>query len=177
MSKLYTKIQNGSTVILPANKIVVRKDGMQTFNPTEEMILADGWEIYVEPEPSLPEIKANKKAEILAYDSSESINTFSIGSDQLWLDKATRTGLMLRFQAEQEEGYENTTLWNSGKSYTLPLATAMVLLKKLELYASNCYDITQWHLSCIDLLETKEEVETYDYRTNYPEPLRFELPE
>lgn len=38
------------------NEIVIRKDGMNTYNPTEEMILADGWVEYVPPvvEPSVP---------------------------------------------------------------------------------------------------------------------------
>ena len=43
---LYTK--NGT--IRDATRIVVRKDGLQYINPTEEMILADGWTPY-EPEP------------------------------------------------------------------------------------------------------------------------------
>lgn len=34
-----------------ANRIVVIKDGVQIINPTEEMILADGWTEYVAPEP------------------------------------------------------------------------------------------------------------------------------
>ena len=37
-------------VIKPANRIVIKKDGMQIFNPSEEMILADGWVEYI-PEP------------------------------------------------------------------------------------------------------------------------------
>ena len=34
------------------NQIVVRKDGMQIINPSEELILADGWVEYVAPEPT-----------------------------------------------------------------------------------------------------------------------------
>ena len=41
--KLYEKIINGKQHCKPANKIVIIKDGMQTFNPTEEMLLEDGW--------------------------------------------------------------------------------------------------------------------------------------
>ena len=44
--KLYIK----DGVIKPANRIVIKKDGMQIFNPSEEMILADGWVEYI-PEP------------------------------------------------------------------------------------------------------------------------------
>ena len=44
--KLYIK----DGVIKPANRIVIKKDGMQIFNPSEEMILTDGWVEYI-PEP------------------------------------------------------------------------------------------------------------------------------
>lgn len=36
-------------VIKDANRIVISKDGMYTYNPTEEMILADGWVEYIPP--------------------------------------------------------------------------------------------------------------------------------
>lgn len=50
--KQYTKDGHIKT----RNQIVIRKDGMNTYNPTEEMILADGWVEYVPPivEPSVP---------------------------------------------------------------------------------------------------------------------------
>ena len=48
MNTLYTK--NG--VVKPRKKIIIIKDDFQIINPTEEMILADGWELYVAPEPA-----------------------------------------------------------------------------------------------------------------------------
>lgn len=36
-------------IIKYANRIVIRTTDAQIFNPTEEMILADGWVEYVEP--------------------------------------------------------------------------------------------------------------------------------
>ena len=39
--KLYTKSINGQTHVMPANKIVIIKDDMQVFNPTEEMLLEE----------------------------------------------------------------------------------------------------------------------------------------
>lgn len=36
-------------VIEYANRIVISKDGMRTYSPTEEMILADGWAEYIPP--------------------------------------------------------------------------------------------------------------------------------
>lgn len=48
MNTLYTK--NG--VVKPRKKIIIIKDDFQIINPSEEMILADGWELYVAPEPA-----------------------------------------------------------------------------------------------------------------------------
>ena len=173
--KMYIKIIDGKTIIRRADEIVVKGNGSQTFNPTEQMILADGWEIYVAPVyvPTLEDIKANKVEEILAYDSSSAVNEFSIGGVPIWLDKATRAGLLLRFEAEGKVGRTETTLWNNGQSYTLPLADAMQMLIALELYASECYDNTQKHLAEVSKLESIEEVESYDYTIGYPNKLEF----
>lgn len=114
--KLYEKIIDGKQHCKPANKIVIVKDGMQTFNPTEEMLLADGWKVH-EPipyEPTEEEIlnreKEYKIEEIIRHDSSPEVNCFYIADQEMWLDKATRTGLMLRFQAEQAMGKTETVL-------------------------------------------------------------------
>ena len=40
-----------NNIILKGYRIKVVKDGMQYFNPNEEMILADGWKEYVPPVP------------------------------------------------------------------------------------------------------------------------------
>ena len=161
--------------IKTCNQIVIRKDGMNTYNPTEGMILADGWAEYVTPvyEPTIEDYRREKKDEILRYDSSDEVNTFGIQEHGVWLDKATRAGLMLRFQAEQAMGKETTTLWYEGVMFELPIANAMQMLLAIEVYASECYDNTQRHLAEVDKLETKEDIESYDYRSGYPQPLEF----
>ena len=173
--KRYIKKIDGKTIIKRADEIVVIGNGKQTFNPTEDMILADGWVEYERPIyiPTLEDIKARKVDEILAYDSSEAVNEFSIGGVPMWLDKATRAGLLLRFEAEGKVGRTETTLWNDGQSYTLPLETAQQILIALELYASACYDNTQRHIAEVQKMESKEAVESYDYTTGYPSKLAF----
>lgn len=162
-------------IIKTRNQIVIHKDGMNTYNPTEEMVLADGWEEYVTLvyEPTLQDHQAMKKDEIINYDSSEEVNTFYMQGARMWLDKATRAGLMLRLQAEQTMGKETTTLWYGANQYSLPIGIAMQMLLAIEIYASECYDNTQRHLAEVDKLETKEEIEAYDYRVGYPEKLEF----
>ncbi len=54
--------------IRDASRIVIEKDGYQVINPTEEMILADGWTIYVPdttPRESTPTISEQMQEYIL----------------------------------------------------------------------------------------------------------------
>lgn len=157
--------------------IVITKDGGTTFNPTDEMLFEDGWELYVIPEPTKEELlaraKRDKKREIEHYDSSSEVNEFYVHDVPMWLDKSTRTGLMLRFNAEIAVKKQDTVLWYGEVSIPLQLNTAVQMLYALEVYASACYDNTQLHYANVDKLETIEEVENYDFRNGYPEKLRF----
>lgn len=176
--KQYTK--NGE--IKYAKNIVLKitdEDGnnMQVFNPTEEMLLENGWEIYVKPEPTAEEVfnreKEYKIEEIIRYDSSKEVNGFYIGGQEMWFDKATRAGLKNRFDAEIAKGRTNTTLWYEGTPFNLELTDAVPMLNDIELYASACYDNTQLHISNVKAMEDIESLKNYDYRIGYPDKLRF----
>ena len=173
--KRYSKVIDGKTIIKRAEEIVIKGNGSQTFNPKKDAILADGWVEYEPPVivPTLEEIKANKVEEILAYDSSSAVNEFSMSGLPIWLDKTTRAGLLLRFEAEAKAGRTSTTLWYNGLPFTLPLTYAQEILIALELYASACYDNTQSHIAEVQKMESKEAVEAYDYTTGYPAKLNF----
>ena len=177
--KLYEKVINGKQHCKPANKIVIVKDGMQTFNPTEEMLLADGWQEYIPAEDILLDDyiiykeKEYKIDEILRYDSSTEVNRFYVNGQEMWLDKATRVGLKLRFDAEMSSKQTNTTLWYEGTPFNLELENAVHMLNAIELYASACYDNTQAHIANVKVLEDIEAIKNYDYITGYPEKLRF----
>lgn len=169
----YSKTIDGKAVIKDAKRIVIRTDEHQIFNPTEAQILADGWLPYTPPAPTFEQLKERKKEEVRAYDNSSAVNEFSINGNPLWLDKATRAGLILRFEAEQANGQEQTTLWYEGQQFTLEVANAIAMLYALELYASACYDRTQAHLLAIDGLTTEEELAAYDFTLGYPEKIAF----
>lgn len=157
-----------------ASQIIVIKDGKQIINPKKEDILADGWVEYVVPEPTLDEIKKRKIDEITAHDTSSAVNSFMLDGESVWLDKDTRVGLMNSTNIQKASGQLTTTLWFGGKSYTLPCDTAIQMLSALELYALKCYNVTAQHKVNVEALETKEEVEAYDYTTEYPEKLNLQ---
>ena len=49
------------------------------------------------------------------------------------------------------------------------------ILAGVEVYASDCYDVTENHKAAVDALTDVAAVEAYDYATGYPEPLQFQL--
>ena len=81
--KLYKK----ENQIKSLNRIVIIKDDMQTFNPTEEMVIADGWVEWIAPELTPEQIlsnaKADKKREINDYDTSHNVNEFYLNGEPM----------------------------------------------------------------------------------------------
>jgi hypothetical protein len=178
MKKYFKKI-DGKTVYKTRQQIVIAKDGMNTYNPTEEMTLNDGWEEYIPVviEPTEEELFNREKEyiieEIVRYDSSEEVNIFYMHDIPMWLDKATRAGLMLRLQAEAATGETETSLWYNSMEFKLPIETATQMLYAIEVYASKCYDKTQYHIAEVSKITDIDELRHYDYRLDYPEKLRF----
>ena len=140
---------------------------------TRTVHIADFIEVETASNDPLEVAKQAVSEAILAYDSSEAVNQFSINGSPMWLDKATRAGLKLRLEAERSAGKESTTLWYGTEAITLPVANAIVMLNRLEIYASESYDVTQGHLARVALMENEEEVLGFDYKVGYPEKLMF----
>ena len=171
------KIFQKDNQIKSLNRIVIIKDDMQILNPTEEMVLEDGWVEFKAPEPTAEELlvraKKDKIREIEDYDASSSVNEFYVQGHPIWLDKSTRAGLKLRFEAEMQSGKTETVLWYNGTQYPLSVETAVQMLLAIELYASACYDNTQKHISLLDTIESVDDIAAYDYTVGYPEKLMF----
>ena len=170
--KLYIK----DNIVRPQNKIIVIKDEFQYINPSEELILEDGWmeyEIKYTDEELLDRARSKKIQEILDYDISPNVNCFYMSDTEIWLDKETRTGLKLRFEAETNIGMVETSLWYNNIRFTLPTSSAVQMLYLLEIYASQCYDNTQFHIKSVSELTNVDDIENYDYTTGYPNKLKF----
>lgn len=124
---------------------------------------------------TLEQVRGAKIAEINAHDISDNVNSFSLASTRMWLDKATRVGLSNSISIEQESGKTATTLWFNAVRYDIPISLAMGMLNSLELYALECYNVTQGHIAAVLELESIEEVMAYDYTAGYPAKLVLNL--
>lgn len=132
-----------------------------------------GYPVLADYEPTVDEIRAQKLAELRAYDASEAVNQFFINDVPGWLNKSTRVGLMNSIAVEKEARREVTSIWLGDTCFVLPIEKATDMLNQVELYALTCYNVTQGHIHSINQLETKEEIEAYDYKQGYPSKLNF----
>lgn len=133
----------------------------------------NGFPILVEHEYSIEEIKEMKVSRILLYDKSKAINSFTLNGKEMWLDKDIRVGLRNSISIEQAAGRTETVLWFDGVKYTIPISNALMMLNALELYALDCYNVTQAHLVAVNNMNFAEQIENYDYAVGYPNKLIF----
>lgn len=119
--------------------------------------------------------KAQKIAEIDAYDTSSAVNGFTLNGTVVWLDKATRVGLMNSTSITKAMGQATTTLWLGESKMEVPCDTAIQLLSALEMYALECFNVTAAHKKAVSELTSIEEVEKYDITAGYPAQLRMEV--
>ena len=123
----------------------------------------------------LEEAKAEKISEITAYDTSDKVNGFILNGLLVWLDKATRVGLMNSTTIAKAAGQETTTLWLGGAKLVVDCDKAIQLLSALEMYALECFNVTASHKAAVGELKTIEDVKVYDYKTGYPKMLEMSV--
>lgn len=126
-------------------------------------------------EKTLTLAKNAKIAEIAAYDTSDKVNGFVLNGLLVWLDKATRVGLMNSTTIAKAAGQETTTLWLKGIKLVVDCDKAIQLLSALEMYALECFNVTASHKAAVNELKSIEEVEVYDYKTGYPKMLEMSV--
>ncbi len=123
----------------------------------------------------LKQAKADKIAEITAYDTSSSVNGFMLNGLLVWLDKATRVGLMNSTTIAKAAGQKTTTLWLGGLKLVVDCDKAIQLLSALEMYALECFNVTASHKQAVSKLMSLEDVEVYDYKAGYPKMLEMSV--
>ena len=106
-------------------------------------------------------------AEIDKHDTSSAVNGFILNGQRVWLDKATRVGLMNSTTIAKAMGQPTTTLWLGDAKLVVECDKAIQLLSALEMYALECFNVAE--------MSTVEEVLGYDYTAGYPEVLTMNV--
>ena len=189
--KTFIPVKDFVAVEKVGNKILVRFDAvkdadMDAYSCVECSVSAseyDEREVLREyetwkqkwAEKALTIAKRAKIAEIIAYDTSSSVNGFVLNGLLVWLDKATRVGLMNSTTIAKAAGQKTTTLWLGGLKLAVDCDKAIQLLSVLEMYALECFNVTAAHKKAVSELTTIEEVESYDYKSGYPKMLEMSV--
>ena len=147
-------------------------------------ILASGEQASMEEIKEISEglgeepLKYMKKAMLYyidVYDLSSAVNSFVINGMKVWLDKATRVGLMNSTTISKTSGQETIILWLDGLKFVMDCDKAIQLLSALEMYALECFNATASHKATVEKLKTIEEVEAYNYKAGYPKMLEMSV--
>ena len=162
--------------------VAMNKNGVMKYETREKTKYA--YDVYWITIPSssahdatavLEAAKKEMETAITAYDSSSSVNSFLLNSMEVWLDKATRVGLMNSTTIAKNMGQEKTNLWLGSYQLEVDCDKAIQLLSALEMYALKCFNVTAAHKKAVSELDNIEEVLTYDYKSGYPEKLNMEV--
>ena len=114
-------------------------------------------------------------AEIEKLDTSSAVNCFMLNGQRVWLDKATRVGLMNSTSIAKVMGQPTTTLWLGDAKLVVECDKAIQLLSALEMYALECFNVTAVHKKAVAELNTVESVLAYDYTAGYPKILEMSV--
>lgn len=114
-------------------------------------------------------------AEIDKNDTSSAVNGFMLNGQRVWLDKATRIGLMNSTSIAKAMGQPTTTLWLGDVKLVVECDKAIQLLSALEMYALECFNVTAAHKKAVSEMSTVEEVLAYDYTAGYPKILEMSV--
>ncbi len=162
-----------------AGKIILLNDEQVAFrvaNPSATTLEVFKMALTPIPQITLEQIKAQKIAEIEAYDMSPIVNSFTVNETSMWIDRNTRVSLLTTIAAYKANNKTNITLWTTGSNpiaITLTVIQLESLLIELEIYAKASYDVTANHKANVQTLTTTEDVHNYDFTTGYPEKLNY----
>lgn len=132
---------------------------------------------YFRSEYDLEAWKAIRKIQIQGYDISENVNCFYLNGLPLWLDKATRVGLVNSITIEKNSNRSETCLWFGKHHIKMGINVALEALSQLELYALECYNVMALHLVQIEQCNSVDELRSFNISSDYPEILQFKIEE
>lgn len=160
---------------MPTPYMLTRTFNMGQRVPSMKEMQTIGQSLGMTEEQMVPWMREQLKRAINKHDKSKDVENFTIGGIDVWLDKETRTGLLLRFQAEQAAGNSETTLWYNGIAFPLVIENGIQMLYAIEVYASATYDLKEQLLAEADKLDTVAALIAFDgtRKNNYPAQLAF----
>lgn len=162
--------------LLLSDEQVAYKEAHPYANPYDIWNMTMEEPIIEEPiVDTLQSLKENILKEIERHDKSVNVNLFYVNGEGAWLDKNERVSIRNTINIIKESGANAFSIWINNKNYIASCDIIMDLLNKLEIYAMNCFNVTQQHIANINNSISEEYILTYNFKENYPNKLYFTL--
>ena len=100
---------------------------------------------------------------------------FNDTSITAWITPDKRADYKNSLDSAELLGMEEVHPVFNGIEFTLHVNVAKISLAKIQIYANQCYNVTEQHKAAVNYLTTVKEVEDYDYTVGYPSKLTFDI--
>lgn len=120
----------------------------------------------------------DENGNILMNDAGDQL-TEEVANYTLWMDRSLRTTMLnTTLPAFQGRGDTTRKFWTidePSQEVEVPIGWAIDRIPRLEIYATDTYDLMQINKNATLAATTVEEIEAIDVKANYPHFLTFEL--
>lgn len=155
------------------NWVLLSEEQVNFHNEHPEASPKEVWDLILK-EDTLEYVKSQKIAEINAYDNSSQVNSFTLKGMSAWLTPSERDHYNTSVISAEELGVNSLQFYIDDTLFEVPTSSAKKMLAALQLYADQCFIITQQHIANVEGLTSIEEIKSYDYKAGYPDKLNFD---
>ena len=151
------------------------------YTPSPETLAKAGYQPATVPDaspsdstpPTLEQAIADKVSAIEAYDTSDAVNSFSIGEHSGWIGKNDRAAFNQSLSRYIANGRDTCELWLGDTPVIIPCEAAVVMLGALCDYADECFIVTHRHIAQVRAMTSVDDVLAFDITAGYPPKLNF----
>lgn len=147
---------------------IIATEALYDHYPTQE----DAEQLYNE---LLAAAIHHKKVEIEEYSRSSAIKTYLLNGVAGWENSEDRNSISKAASNKAAIGRTTYTLYHGGVGFPTTPNEVITLLAKVEVYASDCYDVTEQHKRHVEALLNIQEVKDYNHTLGYPDKLHFNV--
>lgn len=125
---------------------------------------------------TLQDAIGEKISDVEDFDTSSEVNSFLVNGQPCWIDKEMRAVYGNSVSSAKMLGEESIDIDLAGMVITLPIANAELMIASIQRYADKAAIVTAKHKHEIASLSSVDEVDSYDFKTGYPDKITLELP-
>lgn len=124
---------------------------------------------------NISELKDTKLKELMYYDKSSEINSFTVNGIQTWFTVQERVNYKLSIESAMSLGKDTISFFVGDNMLDINTELASQLLAQIQEYADAAFIVTKQHEIAINALNSAEEIEAYDFTVGYPDKLEFTI--